>query len=469
MNPDDVQVNGAPSELGGGSSPAQAPIHPPPSAAGSPGISHRRLIGVDALIGVTTVLLIVGMFAVWANRLLFSPDNWSNASTQLLTNPDVRSGTAGYVVDQVYANVNVAAYLKSALPPQLQPLAAPAAGALRNVAVQGTELALTRPRVQSLWAQANRAADRTFVAIVKGGKGPVAVNQGAVTLNLSSLVDTVAARLGLPSNLGAKLPASVANLTVFKANQLKYLQNGGNAIQGLALWLTILVPVLYVVALLLAGGHRRRTLMTIGFAGVFAGVVVLFGRSVLETQITNSLTHDDALRPAIRATIGIGTELLSQVAGACILIAVAVIVAAWFAGPARLARAGRWAMTPFLREHAGGSFATTLGILVLLFIVDPIPATGKPAGMAVFTVLALVATEALRRQAVGEFPHARPGDATRALRARMQRFRGRDQKRAPAFAAPTTADQLRQLADLRADGAISPAEYDAAKSQLLSV
>ena len=47
-------------------------------------ISRRRLIGVDVLIGVTTVLLIVGIFATWANRLLFSPDNWSKTSTQLL-------------------------------------------------------------------------------------------------------------------------------------------------------------------------------------------------------------------------------------------------------------------------------------------------------------------------------------------------------------------------------------------------
>ena len=47
-------------------------------------ISRRRLIGVDVLIGVTTLLLVVGIFATWANRLLFSPDNWSKTSTQLL-------------------------------------------------------------------------------------------------------------------------------------------------------------------------------------------------------------------------------------------------------------------------------------------------------------------------------------------------------------------------------------------------
>ena len=108
-------------------------------------ISRRRLIGVDVLIGLTTILLIVAMFSVWANRLLFNPNNWADASTQLLQNPNVRSTTANYIVDQLYANYDVAGLLKQALPTQFQGLAAPAAGALRNAAVSGAELALSRP------------------------------------------------------------------------------------------------------------------------------------------------------------------------------------------------------------------------------------------------------------------------------------------------------------------------------------
>ena len=92
------------------------------------------------------------MFAIWANRLLFNPDNWSNTSTQLLQNPDIRDASANYLVDQLYANVNVGRLIKSGLPPRLQPLAGPAAGALRNVAVQGVDAALERPRVQTFWA-----------------------------------------------------------------------------------------------------------------------------------------------------------------------------------------------------------------------------------------------------------------------------------------------------------------------------
>src|SRR6202011_2075822 len=103
------------------------------------------------------------------------------------------------------------------------------------------------------------------------------------------IVDNAAARFGLPAGLGAKLPPTVANLTVFKSDQLGFVQTVGKAVKGLALWLTILVPLLYALAIFLARGHRRRTFMSVGFAIVIAGIVGLAGRSILESAITNSL------------------------------------------------------------------------------------------------------------------------------------------------------------------------------------
>jgi hypothetical protein len=190
-------------------------------------MSRGRLILVDSLIGITTVLAVVGMFAVFANRLLFNPDNWSNTSTQLLQNARVRSTLANYVVHEVYAHEDVPGLLKPGLPRQFQSLAGPAAGALQNAAVQGVELLLTRPAIQTLWAEANRAAAKTFDSIIEGGKGAVKINGGEVSLDLASVVNAIATQLGLPSNLGLKLPASAANLKLFKSDQLKYVQNGG--------------------------------------------------------------------------------------------------------------------------------------------------------------------------------------------------------------------------------------------------
>jgi len=442
----------------------------PQTPASAEGISRGRLIAVDAIVSVTTLLLVAGCFSVWANRLLFSPDNWSATSTQLLANPQIRTATANYIVDQLYAKVNVPALIRNALPAQFKGLAAPAAGALRNAAVQGTELALQRPRVQSLWATANRAADKTFIAVVNGGKGAVKTNNGVVTLDLGLIVDNVASRLGLPSNLSSKLPPNIATLTILKSDQLKFVQDVGRAIQHLALWLTILVPVLYALAIALARDHRRRTLMTVGFAGVLGGVLVILLRSIVENQVVPAVTSDASLRPAVRATIAINTQILGQIGAAVIAGGVVLVLAAWFAGPARAATSMRRAITPFLRSNPAGSYAAALGIMVLIFIWDPIHATGTPAGIIVFTALAMAAVYVLRRQVDAEFPDAQAGDAGAALRASIGKLRRgprRDGAAATSTTPPSTTPELIQLADLRDRHAITPEEYEAAKAKLL--
>lgn len=436
-------------------------------------ISRGRLIFVDALIVVTTVLAVVGMLSIWANRLLFNPDNWEKTSTQLLQNSDVRTATANYVVDQLYANVDVAGLVKSGLPPRLAPLAGPAAGALRNAAVRGVELALTSPEVQSQWATANRAADQTFIAIVNGGNGAVKVNGGVVTLDLASVVNDVASRLGLPAGLGSRLPASVASLTVFRSDQLRYVQDGGKAVRSLALWLTILVPLLYALAIFIARGHRRRTLMTAGFAFAFAGVIGVAGRSILESQITNSLVSEASLRPAVRAAVTIATGILGQIAGAFILLGLVAAAAAWFAGPTHPAVVARRAIAPFLRERTWETFAIVTVVMVVIFIWQPIPSTGTPVGITVYLLLALLGTEVLRRQTAVEFPDAMPGQMTAAIRARLHAFRKHRQRRSGSAAAPAAPsaslpEQLERLIELRDHGELTPKEYKSAKRSLLT-
>jgi hypothetical protein len=434
-------------------------------------ISRGRRIFVRVLIGVTTLLLILAMFSIYANRLLLNPDNWSTTSTRLLQSSNVRSATAAYLTDQLYSNVDVPQVLASALPPQLKKLASPAAGALRSGVQQSINLALTRPAVQTLWEKANRAADQTLVDIVNGKKGTVTVNQGAVTLNLGQLLDNMASRLGISANVTSKLPANVATLTLFKSNQLKFIQNVGNAIKGLALALTIAVPLLYAAAIALARGRRRRTLRAVGFACIFAGVLVFFGRSIMETQVASALTKDAALHTTISDVVAIATEILVTVAGAVVFTGLLLVAAAFIAGPTRFARTVREGLAPSLRERPVASYAVTLGLLVLLFIWDPIPATGTPAGIITFSALGLFGTFLLRRQTEREFPDARPGEATERMRRRWQEMRGgrAEPTPRPVESEPTQAEQLQQLANLRGNGAITAGEYEAAKGRLLGV
>ena len=373
------------------------------SAEGSSPSRGRRIL-VLVLIWGTTVLAVLGIFAVWANRQLLNPNNWANTSSKLLENADVRSGISNYLATELRANVN-GSRLKAVLPPPIQPLAAPLAAAVQNLAVSGAQRALNDPAVQKIWKDANRVADQALVNIVNGGRGNVQVNGGEVTLNLAAVVTELTNRLGLP-NLASKLPPSVGHLKILKSNQLGFVQDVGRALKGLALLLTIVVPLLYALAIFLARGRRRRTLMNVGFAIVAAGVIVLAACAILRPAVVNSLVKVDANKPAGDAVVSIATSMLTEIAGAFVVVGVPLIIAAWFAGPAHLAVRGRRAIAPFMRDQPVLTFGIVTVVMALIFVWGPIPAMHRLAGIIVFLALALFGTEVLRRQTAAEFPDA---------------------------------------------------------------
>ena len=363
---------------------------------------HR--IWVRVILGVATVLAIFAIFAIWANRQLMNPTNWAKTSTALLQKQTIRTALSGYLIDQLYANVDVQGQLKSGLPPQLAPLAGPISGALHNLAEQGAEKALEAPRVQSAWENANRTADEALVTIVKGGGSRVQINGGTVSLNLREIVAKLATRLGLPSAIAEKLPPSVANLKIVTSNQLGLARNGAKALHALALVLTILTFALYVLAMYLARGHRRRTLLWVGSSLVFAGLVVLLGRKIGQAQLVSAITSDASIEPAANDAYSVATSLLVQVASASIIIGIPVILSAWFAGPARWAVSARRFLAPHFRERPGLAYWITAALLALIFIWGPIPATRNPWEILLFTILAFVGAHVLRGQIAEEFP-----------------------------------------------------------------
>src|SRR5438067_844771 len=125
---------------------------------------HRKT--VVAILVVATLIGFVSVFAVWTKRQLLETNTWTDTSTKLLENKDVQAAVAPFMVDQLYANVDVQGELETALPPRLQPLAGPAAGGLRELANKLALEALTRPKVQELWSQANRNAHTLFLQLI---------------------------------------------------------------------------------------------------------------------------------------------------------------------------------------------------------------------------------------------------------------------------------------------------------------
>jgi hypothetical protein len=430
-------------------------VSPPPHA-------HRILVRV--ILGVATVLAVFAIFAIWANRQLLNPENWSKTSTSLLQKQTVRTALAGYLVNQLYENINVPAQLRSGLPTQLEPLAGPLSGALHGVAEQAAERALENARVQALWQKANRAADQTLVTVVDGGGSRVQINGGTVSLNLRQVVADLATELGLPPGVAEKLPASVADLKIVTSSQLGLVRTGAKGLHALALGLTILVFLLYVIAMGLSRGYRRRTLLFVGGSLVLAGLLVLVGRKIGQGQVVSAITSDASIQPAANDAYSVATSLLVQVATSSIIVGLPVMASAWLAGPASWAVSIRRFLAPHLRARPALAYWVTAALLALVFIWGPIPATRNPWEILLFTILAFVGAHILRAEIAEQFPDAEHASVRATVSEKMAHARAGSKGRQPA---PSRADELERLVALHDRAAITDDEYAAAKRELL--
>ena len=361
--------------------------------AGSPGKQRRG--SVYALLALASLLAFLSVFAIWANRQALENDTWTDTSTKLLEDEDIRVAVAGFMVDSLFTNVDVQAELAQALPPRLQPLAGPAAGALRQLADRLANEALQRPRVQMLWEEANRTANQQLIDVVEHGE------DADVNLDLGAIVTDLGDQLGV--DVSSQLPPDAAQIEVLSEDDLSSVQKGGKALRGLAIVLLLLALALFGLAIYLARGWRRQVLRSVGLCFIAVGVAVLVVRSLAGDAVVNSLSSTEAVQPAVSSTWEIGTSLLADQGGAAIFYGLVILIGAWLAGPRGIARDVRRAIAPVL-ERRGIAYASLSLILLLLFWWSPTPGFERLPTALLLIALFVAGLEFLRHQAIRDFP-----------------------------------------------------------------
>lgn len=448
---------------------------PTPPATPSPSASRRQTPGrrwaVRAALAAGTILAILSIFAVFANRQVLNAGNWADRSDALLENQAVRTQVSANLVDQVYANVDVSGEVASALPPRLKPLAGPAANGLRELAEQRMVHLLDRPRIQQAWKEANRLAAQQFINIAEGNSGAITASGNDVILDLRPILLELVNRLGLPPSLAQKIPATAGRIKIMSSNQVGTLQDGASALKGLALVLPLLAVALLALAVYLARGRRRRTLLFAGIDLVVAGAVVLITRNLLGSAVVDSLAKTEAVKPATEAVWSIGTGMVRDVAQATIIIGIPVILAAWLAGSTRPAVAFRRTAAPWLRDRPGVTYGVAGTLVLLVVLWGPIPATRMALPVLIMIGLVILGVQALRRQTAEEFPEA-TADATRAaLQGAADRAKivfGARRADVPDSTEHGRLEQLERLAHLHDTGALDDDEFAAEKSVVLA-
>jgi hypothetical protein len=445
----------------------------------SPGVKPRRRGLALALVLVASVLALAAILAVWIDRQALNTANWTSASSQMLESPAVRDRLSAFLVDELYANVDVEGEIREALPPRAEPLAGPAAGALRDLLLRRAREALANPDTQELWEDANRVAHQALLRVLDG-------DAESVELDLKALLEQTEERSGLGGRAAEALPADAAQITVLRSDQLDGVQTAGTALKSLPVVLVVLSLGLFGIALAVAPGWRRGAVRAYGVGLVVAGAGALVAVALAGDAIVGTLARTAATEPAVRDVWEISTTLLEEAATATIGYGVVMILGAWLAGPSAWAVGVRRNLAPYLREPvlAYGALAVIAAVVLLWWV--PTPATRNPVTAVVLVVLLALGFEALRRKTADEFPTAERGTwqglgalgrSTRAAAvraseatataAREVRARGAGADREPS-AEDLRLERLERLVKLHADGILDDEELRAEKARILS-
>lgn len=356
---------------------------------------HRKLsLG---LVIAGTIVTLLAIFSIWANRQLLNTDNWVSTSDRLISNEQVDERLANYLAEEVFTGERLEAKLEEALPPKLAPLASVVAGGLHGLAPQIAQRLLEAPRVQALWSDANRKAHEELLEVLDGGGTTVQTANGTVTLDLKPIVETLGERVGA-NELGEELPVGAGRLTIIHSDELEAAQKGVKLLRHLPIVLTLLALILFALSVWFGGPRRREALRAVGIGFVVAGALVLLLRTLGGHYVVDALAKSDSGKPAFDATWGIATSLLADVARSALAFGVLVILAAWLAGPTKIAIRLRREATPYVRANPWTAFGAAAALFLLLVAFAPVDAFRRPLGMLLLALLLAAGTEALRRQ-----------------------------------------------------------------------
>ena len=359
------------------------------------------------LVVLACVIALLAALNIWVKRQALNTDNFTNASSQLIENPDIRQAISVYLVNQLYENVDVGKALDNRLPPIAQPLAPTIAAALQPALIRLTDTALGRPRVQAAFAAAVRAAHSAFIALLDGKHDLLVSTNGNVVLNLRPILESVVNQTGIGSRLLAQLPPDAGQITVMHGSQLQNARRGVKLVRATSYFLLFLVLALIAAAMWIARGRRRTMLLASGVGFVIVGLAILIIHRLAGRYIVDALTTNPDAKKPVTAVWAIETQLLRNVGINVIIYGLLAVIAAWLAGASRpatyLRRVG-------LHEHPLLGFGA-LAIVVLLLLV-----TGPTDGDRIYPLLivaaiAFVGLEVLRRQTDRELGAAPPPPA----------------------------------------------------------
>lgn len=425
-----------------------------------------RRIGIFLLILLASVLLFGTAADVWVKRQVLSTPKWVAASDKILAEPKVQEALSTYIVDQIYSNVDVQGELSDKLPEGWKGVAGPLAAGIRTPAATAVEKILSSDQVLKIWHTVNEKAHQALVNVLEDKTRVGSTKDGKVTLDIGEIVRIVGTDLGLPASVMDKLPADVGQITIFESSSLASIQNAVKIINILGPILFVLIVALYVLAVWLARGRRRLTLRNVGWSIIVVGLLLTTMRRLTGNYIDSIIT-DPQYSVAGKIIFGILSELLFDTAWLLITWG-AIIVAGMLAiGPNRIATWARRTAAPVLNADRTVYWVGAAVAYLLVLLIVPSPALRLWWSVIIIGVVVGLGLEYLRSRSLAEFPDVQLDVDVDGVKNSVAKTWTNIASRFTNGDASDHVTQLQKLGDMHASGALTDAEYTAAKAKLL--
>lgn len=360
-----------------------------------------RIVAAHVLVVLTTILAVLSLLAGYLRFQAFDQATFKQTAAQLIADPKIRDQVAATMVDELYSNVNVQAALSQRLPPALQPLAAPIAGALPELSTRAAQRILARPRAQTLFVNSALVTQEGLLRVLENRGKYIQTSGGLIVLNLRPLVVQLGDQVAIVKNVASSLPPQKTQITIMKADQLQTAQKAAKALKASGVFLWLITLVCAIAAVWLARGRRRKMLREVALGALIAGLLVLVVRKLAGHYITTNLVKTDAVRPAAQDAWRIITQLLADGAWTLIAVALITLLGVWVAGDTKTGRRARnWLAGPLAKP--GIAFGSVVAFMVLIVWWGPTPQTHRWYVVLLGTVLLAVGMQALRRQTATE-------------------------------------------------------------------
>jgi len=375
---------------------------------------RRILVGFLVVLGC--ILAPISIATVWIHGTLLNTDQYVSTIGPLAHNSDVQHAIATRVSNELVESTDLEARVKNALPPRAGFIAPAVTDAVHSF-VHGIALKIVQsPRFAQLWENLNRRAHSQIVAVLRGNTPRIKTSNGEVAIDLTPIIQKANAALeqrGV-SVLNSAASGGSHRIVLFQSKSLKQVQGAVRFFDDLVIVLPILTVLLFAVAIALSG-NRRRTLLRSALGVAAAMVILLTIFNLARTVYLNALPAS-VNQPAAGAVYDQLLSFLRTALRAVLVGAVIVAIAAWLAGPGRLAtriregtrnlfsRApGKGAVSPKVAEGvrryrtAARVVIIAVGLILLALLSHPGPWAVLAIALVVLVLLGVV--ELLAREA----------------------------------------------------------------------